>query len=408
MRNGDNYAVTPSVTTTYWLRAEGDCNTTSCVSTTINVFNNSSNAVSISADPSTICMGFSSSLGLSGGNLGTAANWIWYSGSCGGNYIRSGNTVTVNPTSSMTYWERAEGICNITSCLSLTITVNTFSVIPDFAYATPEGICEGSLTLLGLSGGSLGTGASWLWYSGSCGGLFIGSGANELISPSVTETYFVKAAGTCNTTNCLSAFIEVFPLPLQPSQITGNPGPLPGHYEEYFVTNDSSVTQYTWNTPSGWTGAGSSNSITFLVGIGLGNISVIPLNNCGAGPARTFTILSGISVSGYFTYDDLSSTPLDSVIVFLTRNGIPSDSSMTDLNGFYILTNVENGTYNLKAYTHKPWAGVNATDAVKVKRDFVGSELFTSSIRLHAADVNLSLGINSTDAVKITRRFVGI
>jgi len=33
--------------------------------------------------------------------------------------------------------------------------------------------------------------------------------------------------------------------------------------------------------------------------------------------------------------------------------------------------------------------------------------LFTSSINLHSADVNLSYGINATDAVKLTRRFVG-
>ena len=44
---------------------------------------------------------------------------------------------------------------------------------------------------------------------------------------------------------------------------------------------------------------------------------------------------------------------------------------------------------------------------MKVKRHFAGSEYFTTSLRLHAADVNMSGSINTTDAVKITRRFVG-
>ena len=43
-----------------------------------------------------------------------------------------------------------------------------------------------------------------------------------------------------------------------------------------------------------------------------------------------------------------------------------------------------------------------------MKRHFAGLEYFTTSIRLHAADVNNSMNINTTDAVKITRRFVGL
>ena len=83
------------------------------------------------------------------------------------------------------------------------------------------------------------------------------------------------------------------------------------------------------------------------------------------------------------------------------------DSARTDINGYFSFFRENNGTYFLTAKTRKPWSGVNSTDAVKVKRHYTGSEYLTSSIRLHAADVNSSYCINSTDAIKITRRFVG-
>ena len=98
---------------------------------------------------------------------------------------------------------------------------------------------------------------------------------------------------------------------------------------------------------------------------------------------------------------------MDSVYVYLIRNGIIIDSVQADINGFYSFYQAPNSTYTISASTHKPWMGVNAVDALKVKRHFGGSEFFTTSLKLHAADVNLSYNINTTDAVKITRRFVG-
>jgi hypothetical protein len=113
-------------------------------------------------------------------------------------------------------------------------------------------------------------------------------------------------------------------------------------------------------------------------------------------------------VNGYFTYDNSANTPLDSINVYLLNlNRSILDSTQSDTNGFYQFHNVQNGTYFITAKTNKPWSWVNSTDAVNVKKHFAGSPFLTSSILLHAADVNLSLGINSTDAIKITRRFVG-
>ena len=47
---------------------------------------------------------------------------------------------------------------------------------PSSASASPNPTCGGATTL-SVAGGSLGTGASWFWYSGTCGGTFVGNGA---------------------------------------------------------------------------------------------------------------------------------------------------------------------------------------------------------------------------------------
>jgi hypothetical protein len=82
-------------------------------------------------------------------------------------------------------------------------------------------ICQGENITLTLQGGSLGSGAVWKWYSGSCGspGTLINTGSTSItVSPSVTTTYYVRAEGTCNTTACAS--VQVIVSTSAPGQLT--------------------------------------------------------------------------------------------------------------------------------------------------------------------------------------------
>lgn len=148
-----------------------------------------------------------------GGSLGLGATWNWYSGSCGGTFEGSGPSITVTPTSTTTYFIRAEGGgCGTTSCAQVTVTVNTPSTDPVSATASLTTTC-GDPTTLTVNGGSLGTGASWQWYSGACGGALVGSGSSLTVTPTSTTTYFVRAEGACNNTNCVQVTITVNPVP---------------------------------------------------------------------------------------------------------------------------------------------------------------------------------------------------
>jgi hypothetical protein len=95
------------------------------------------------------------------------------------------------------------------------LNYDDFSVLPSCVNSTAASsasnsvICPGASFSLLKSGGSLGTGANWKWYSGSCGGTLVGTGASINVSPSSTTTYYIRAEGACNTTSCVSTTIVI-------------------------------------------------------------------------------------------------------------------------------------------------------------------------------------------------------
>ncbi len=102
-------------------------------------------------------------------------------------------TITVTPNT-------AAGCIGVST--TFTITVNGNSVAPTGATSSVVANCGPTSATLTVVGGALGTGASWRWYSGSCGGTLVGTGASITIPVNTTTTYFVRAEGTCNTTGC--------------------------------------------------------------------------------------------------------------------------------------------------------------------------------------------------------------
>ncbi|HEX6168463.1 MAG TPA: PKD domain-containing protein [Chitinophagaceae bacterium] len=208
---GSSINVNPTTTTTYYVRAEGDCGTTACASVTVTVKTPSTNPTSASAISAILCLGQSTDLSVTGGSLGTNASWKWYAGGCGsGASIGTGPSITVTPTVTTTYYVRAEGDCNNTSCASVVVTVKTLSTAPTGAMATQSTICSGGSTNLSVTGGSLGTNSAWKWYAGGCGsGASIGTGPSINVNPTTTTTYYVRAEGDCGNTTCASVTVTV-------------------------------------------------------------------------------------------------------------------------------------------------------------------------------------------------------
>jgi autotransporter-associated beta strand protein len=123
----------------------------------------SADPTSASASPSTINTGGSSTLTLSGGGGGTSQTIQWYTGSCGGTAVGSGNSLSVSPTATTTYYGRYEdgAPCSYNSaCASATVTVVSLSPV----------------TITNINTSSIN-------YTGGSGSQFVLLGTNNVTAP---------------------------------------------------------------------------------------------------------------------------------------------------------------------------------------------------------------------------------
>ncbi|MFH0865529.1 MAG: T9SS type A sorting domain-containing protein, partial [Bacteroidota bacterium] len=375
VNTGASIAVSPAVATTYYVRAEGTCNTTGCASLTINMNTLSTAPTSINATANPICPSASTTLSVVGGSLGTGASWKWYTGSCGGTYVNTGASIVVSPAVATTYYVRAEGTCNTTGCASLTINMNTLSTAPTSINATANPICSGNSSTLSVVGGSLGTGASWKWYSGSCGGTYVNTGASIAVSPASTTTYYVRAEGTCNTTGCASLTITVNTAPSITSQPTDQTI-CDGANTSFSVTATGAGLSYQWQEfISSWNNL--SNGGVFS------NVTTATMNITGA--------TSGMSGRSYRCIVSGACSPAaTSSFAVLTINANPSITSQPTNqtaceNGSAVFSVFASGSslsYQWQVNTGSGWNNITSAGSNPTYSDWTTSLLGLSGIIL--------------------------
>ena len=241
---GNSITVSPSTTTTYFVRYSSSCNTTSCVSTTVTV-NSTSVAPTSVTGVTSVCTGNSTTLTLSGGTAGTGAVAQWFSGGCGATSVGTGNSITVSPVSTTTYFVRYSGTCNTTACTSVSVSVGSPSLAPTSITGTST-ICSGFPSTLTVNGGTIGVAATVEWFSNSCGGTPEGTGNSITVSPAATTTYFARYSGVCNTTTCTSLIVNVNPVPIITSQPTNPLAVCVGSGTRSVTVVATGATSYQW------------------------------------------------------------------------------------------------------------------------------------------------------------------
>ncbi|MBL8764488.1 MAG: hypothetical protein JNM07_09500 [Phycisphaerae bacterium] len=164
----------------------------------------------IQATPSTICFGQSAQLSASS-EAGTVV--YWWTGSCGGTFVASGSPISVSPGATTTYYCSARRTSDnaVSSCGTVTVTVNALPAAPSGASSNRSGFCAtdaGTITLTAAGG----SGATLRWFSGACGGVVAGTGNNLVLpSPTVTTTYYARWENSCGNSSCVPVTVSVTP-----------------------------------------------------------------------------------------------------------------------------------------------------------------------------------------------------
>jgi PKD repeat protein len=154
------------------------------------------------AGPLSICSNGSATLTVSNPCSGCTFDWT------GGS---TGTSVAFNTAG--TYSATATNSCG-TSAASNAVTLNVTQQPnnPTSANASPGTLCAGNSSTLTVNG-TLVTGATWHWYTGSCGGTAVGTGSSISVTPGTTTQYYVRGEnGTCYS-NCSNVTVTVNPLP---------------------------------------------------------------------------------------------------------------------------------------------------------------------------------------------------
>jgi hypothetical protein len=210
---GDAITVSPTTTTTYYVRYNGACNTTDCAPVTVTV-NTLSTAPTGATGNTTICSGSSTTLTVTGGTKGTGATTQWFTGSCGGTSAGTGDAITVSPVSTTTYYVRYSGDCNTTTCATVTVTVNQLPTVnaPTVVQptcATPTGSITVNASGSGTLEYSIDGGSNWS-LTNSFSGLAPGNyniAVRSQSAPSCVANYsgnpvVLIAASNCCTATC--------------------------------------------------------------------------------------------------------------------------------------------------------------------------------------------------------------
>ena len=414
-------SVSPTVTTTYYVRAEGT--TSPCagtvsdnsVSVTVTVNQPSSAATAVTASSTTICNGTAITLSETGGTLGTGATWEWYSDNAYTNHIGSGNGLSVSPAATATYYVRAEGTaspCTVNvgnNAKSVTVTVRQPSVAATAVNASSTAICRGTNTTLTQTGGSLGTGAGWKWYSDNTFTTLVGTGsgatASLTVSPTVTTTYYLRAEGTtspCTATisdNTINVTVTVTIAP-NAGTITGTNTICPNGTTT-FVSNGDAGGIWVSGTPAVATVNASTGVITpGSVGSSLISYTVTGYGGCADATASRTVNVSGTVVTPSVSIATFSTTICASSTVTVTAtptNGGAAPTYNFKVNG----TSVQNTTSATYTTTTIPNGGVVTVEMTPNNpcqtASLVSSNSLTFNYSTGGAGVNVWTGNVSTN-----------
>ncbi len=173
----------------------------STLSKIVSVDSPSTSATQI-ASVNSVCFGQNISLTVSGGSLGTNANWYWYENICGSIPLGSGATLNTSVNQNTIFYVRAEnnGVCPPTNCISKTVLVNMPPIVSISSVVDTVCIYNSPVNILGnpVGGLLLGTGVA----GSSFNPVIAGVGVHQIV-------YSYTDSNTCSNSDTISIFVDL-------------------------------------------------------------------------------------------------------------------------------------------------------------------------------------------------------
>ena len=196
--NNGNVAVTPS-------NASGD-GTARTKAVTVNPLPAASGNITGTA---TVCQG-DNTVAYGVGAIANATSYTWAYSGTGATINGTTNNITIDFGATATSGNLTVFGTNAcgdgTTSANYAITVNPLPTAPTSVSASPNPIIAGNNTVLSYSGGS---GDTFTWFTGSCGGTAVGTGQDLSVSPASTTTYYGGWSNGCGNSACQSVTVTV-------------------------------------------------------------------------------------------------------------------------------------------------------------------------------------------------------
>jgi hypothetical protein len=264
-------------------------------------------SISSNRDYNNICLGENITMTVVGGSLGEAASWKWYTGSCGGTLVGTGPSLTASPTSTITYYVRAEGLCNTTACAQITVVVSTAPPSQAVVYNTvPSFGAPGITSTLSVNPVPGATYYRWFTNNGQINGVLFNGQISPVQTtvPTVDITFVlpqsnyqirVMAGNACGRTQQSNTHIRG--TVEAPTSLTGPTLVCPGQTHSYTVSAVSGTnTTYNWQLiPSSAgtiSGTGLTRQVTFAAGFTSAQLCVNGISNFGLPGAPICIVIS--------------------------------------------------------------------------------------------------------------------
>ena len=297
-------------------------------------------SISVSVNP--ICNGTSTQL-TANGAVGTV---YWYTGSCGGTEVATGNPINVSPTSNTTYYARNNNAGNFsTGCASTTINVDAVSVGGTVAGGTTicSGTTSGLLTLTGNTGTVVKWQSSVSPFSSWTDIAYTAVTYTSLPLAETTKFRAIVQNGSCTTANSISTTVTIGDItnPTITCQSNVSTTVTAGACSKSIVTTNPTTADNCTVSKLTWA----------MTGATIANSAATGINNVG-----TYTFNLGLTTVTYTVYDAANNSATGSFTVTVTDNINPTITCQSNVS-----TTVTAGACSKSVVTSNPTTADNCT-----------------------------------------------